>query len=98
MNNTSIIWNNNNLYQGSSLGQKHFLARKLFLVGMHSRQESRQVIFYENLELKDEQEVALGNYNVRAACAKDKLEFNFCLSTAHNICIARLILRYKKRV
>ena len=49
MNNTSIILNNNNLYKGSSLGQKHFLADKLFLVGMHSRQESRQVIFYENL-------------------------------------------------
>ena len=49
MNNTSIILNNNNLYKGSSLGQKHFLAEKLFLVGMHSRQESRQVIFYEKL-------------------------------------------------
>ena len=49
MNNTSMILNNNNLYQGSSLGQKHFLAGKLFLVGKHSRQESRQVIFYENL-------------------------------------------------
>ena len=47
--NTSIILNNNNLYQGSSLGRKHFLAGKPFLVGMHSRQESRQVIFYENL-------------------------------------------------
>ena len=48
-NNNSIILNNNNLYQGSSLGQKLFLAGKLFLIGMHSRQESRQVIFYENL-------------------------------------------------
>ena len=27
---------------------------------------------------KDEQEVALGKQNVRAACLKDVLEFQFC--------------------